>query len=251
MTKLKDKVALITGGTSGIGLAAAALFRNEGAQVIIVGSNQERLAAAKVEVRLTDRDLAVQADLRSPAQIDRLVDQIRDRYGRIDILYANAGLGLAAPLEAVTEAQIDEQFGVNFKGLFFTVQKAVPLMSKGGSIVLTTSFLNTKGVPGLSILSATKAAVRSLARTLAAELAPRGIRVNAVSPGPISTPFASKIGLSEQELKVMAEGVEAQVPLQRFGEAKEVAQAALFLAGSDSSYISGTELVVDGGLSQL
>jgi NAD(P)-dependent dehydrogenase (short-subunit alcohol dehydrogenase family) len=251
MDKLNGKIALITGGSSGIGLAAAALFRSEGANVIIVGSNQERLATAKAAAGLTDQDLAVQVDLRRQAEIDRLVDQLRARYGRIDILYANAGLGRAAPLEAVTEGQIDEQFGVNFKGVFFTVQKVVPLMGKGSSIVLTTSFLNTKGTPGLSILSATKAAVRSLARSLAAELASRGIRVNAVSPGPISTPFASKIGLSEQELKVMAEAVEAQVPLQRFGEAAEVARAALFLAGPDGSFTTGTELVVDGGLSQL
>jgi NAD(P)-dependent dehydrogenase (short-subunit alcohol dehydrogenase family) len=251
MTKLNGKIALITGGTSGIGLSAAALFRSEGARVIIVGSNSERLENARTVALLTDDDLAVQADLKNTADIDRAIDQVRERYGRIDILFANAGLGRAAPLEAVTEAQIDEQFGVNFKGLFFTVQKAVPLMDKGGSIVLTTSFLNTKGTPGLSILSATKAAVRSLARTLGAELAPRGIRVNAVSPGPISTPFASKIGLGEQELKAMAEGVEASVPLQRFGEAEEVARAVLFLAGPDGSYVTGTELVVDGGLSQL
>jgi len=151
----------------------------------------------------------------------------------------------------VTEAQIDEQFGLNFKGLFFTVQKAARLMEKGGSIVLTTSFLNAVGAPGLSILSATKAAVRSLARTLGAELAPRGIRVNAVSPGAISTPFHGKMGLSPDELKAAAEGIEAQVPLQRFGEAEEVARAALFLAGPDSTYVTGTELVVDGGLTQV
>ena len=174
-----------------------------------------------------------------------------DRYGRLDILFANAGLGRVAPLDAVTEEQIDDQFGLNFKGLFFTVQKAVPLMPKGSSIVLTTSFLNEVGTPGLSILSATKAAVRSLARTLGAELAPRGIRINAVSPGPISTPFASKLGLNPQELKAMAEGVEAQVPLQRFGEPDKVAKAVLFLASSDSSFVTGAELVVDGGLSQI
>jgi NAD(P)-dependent dehydrogenase (short-subunit alcohol dehydrogenase family) len=199
MTKLNGKIAVITGGTSGIGLSAASLFRREGARVVIVGSNRERLEAARTAAGLSDDDLAVLADLRNPADIDRLIGQVHDRYGHIDILYANAGLGLAAPLEAVTEAQIDEQLGVNFKGLFFTVQKAVPLMGKGG----------------------------------------------------ISTPFASKIGLNEQELKAMAADVEARVPLQRFGEAEEVARAALFLAGPDGSYITGTELVVDGGLSQL
>jgi NAD(P)-dependent dehydrogenase (short-subunit alcohol dehydrogenase family) len=214
----------------------------------VVGTDEDRLRAA--EGQLGPQGLAIAANLRNPSEIDSVIQKIRERYGRIDIVFANAGLGRAAPLEAVTETQLDEQIDVNFKGLFFTIQKAVPLMSKGGSVVLTTSFLNTKGTPGLSILSATKAAVRSLARTLGAELAPRGIRINAVSPGPISTPFAGKLGLSEQELKAFASGVEGQVPLQRFGEADEVARAALFLASADSSYVTGTELVVDGGLSQ-
>jgi NAD(P)-dependent dehydrogenase (short-subunit alcohol dehydrogenase family) len=247
--KLNGKIALVTGGTSGIGLAAAALFRAEGAQVVVVGNDRDRLASAASMIG--PDTLALGADLRQPAEIGRVIEAIRERFGRLDIVFANAGLGLAAPLEAVTEANIDEQFAVNFKGLFFTVQKAVPLMGKGGSVVLTTSFLNAVGVPGLSILSATKAAVRSLARSLGAELAPRGIRVNAVSPGPTSTPFAGKMGLSQAELKAMAEGVEAQVPLQRFGEAEEVARAALFLASPDSSYVTGAELVVDGGLSQI
>jgi NAD(P)-dependent dehydrogenase (short-subunit alcohol dehydrogenase family) len=178
--KLNDRIALVTGGTSGIGLATATLFAQEGAQVVVVGTDEDRLRAA--EGQLGPQGLAIAANLRNPSEIDSVIQKIRERYGRIDIVFANAGLGRAAPLEAVTETQLDEQIDVNFKGLFFTIQKAVPLMSKGGSIVLTTSFLNTKGTPGLSILSATKAAVRSLARTLGAELAPRGIRINAVSP---------------------------------------------------------------------
>jgi NAD(P)-dependent dehydrogenase (short-subunit alcohol dehydrogenase family) len=244
--KLNNKIALVTGGTSGIGLAAVTLFRREGAKVVVIGTDRERLK--QVETQLGEDGLAMAANLRRPGEIDRVIEAVQDRYGRVDVLFANAGLGRAAPLEAVTEADLDEQFEVNFKGLFLTIQKAVPLIARGGSIVLTTSFLNTKGTPGLSILSATKAAVRSLARTLGAELAPRGIRINAVSPGPISTPFASKMGLSE--LKAFAEGVEGQVPLQRFGEADEVARAALFLASEDSSYVTGIEIVVDGGLSQ-
>ena len=247
--KLYGKIALVTGGTSGIGLAAAKLFLDEGAKVAIVGSDRGRLDEAATT--LGADVLALQADLRRPAEIEAVIEAVRKRHGRIDILFANAGKGLAAPLDAVTEAQIDEQFGLNFKGLFFTVQKAARLMEKGGSIVLTTSFLNAVGAPGLSILSATKAAVRSLARTLGAELAPRGIRVNAVSPGAISTPFHGKMGLSPDELKAAAEGIEAQVPLQRFGEAEEVARAALFLAGPDSTYVTGTELVADGGLTQV
>ena len=247
--KLKDKIALVTGGTSGIGLAAAKLFLEEGAKVAIVGSDRDRLDEAAATL---GRDvLALQADLRRPAEIDTVIEAVRKRHGRIDILFANAGKGLAAPLDAVTEAEIDEQFGLNFKGVFFTVQKAARLMEKGGSIILTTSFLNAVGAPGLSILSATKAATRSLARSLGAELAPRGIRVNAVSPGAISTPFHSKLGLGPDDLKAAAERIEAQVPLQRFGEAEEIARAALFLAGPDSSYVTGTELVVDGGLTQI
>jgi NAD(P)-dependent dehydrogenase (short-subunit alcohol dehydrogenase family) len=247
--KFNGKIALVTGGTSGIGLATAKLFLAEGAKVAIVGSDRGRLDEAVTT--LAADVLALQADLRSPAEIDAAIEALRKRHGRIDILFANAGKGLAAPLDAVTEAQIDEQFGLNFKGLFFTVQKAARLMEKGGSIVLTTSFLNAVGASGLSILSATKAAVRSLARTLGAELAPRGIRVNAVSPGAISTPFHGKMGLGPDELKAAAEGIEAQVPLHRFGEAEEIARAALFLAGPDSTYVTGTELVVDGGLTQV
>ncbi len=246
---LSGKVALITGGSSGIGLAAAALFHSEGAHVIAVGTDPDRLGV--VSAAMGGNSLALRADLRRSADIDRVIEVARERFGRLDILFANAGVGLAAPFEAVTESQIDEQFAVNFKGLFFTVQKAVPLMDRGASIVLTTSFLNTTGTPGMSVLSASKAAVRSLARSLGAELATRGIRVNALSPGPIETAFVGKLGLSPGELTAMAESVRSQVPLQRFGEAEEVAHAALYLASSDSSYVTGTELVVDGGLTQV
>jgi NAD(P)-dependent dehydrogenase (short-subunit alcohol dehydrogenase family) len=247
--KLDDKVALITGGTSGIGLETAKLFRDEGARVIVTGTNPAHIEEAS---RALGADvLVLRVDLRVPGELDQMIDTIRDKFTHLDILFANAGVGFAAPLEAVTEAQIDEQFSVNFKGIFFTVQKAAPILSKGASVVLTTSFLNAVGTPGLSILSATKAAVRSLARSLGAELAPRGIRVNAVSPGPISTPFHGKLGLSEKQLKDAAAGIEAQVPLHRFGEAAEIAKAALFLASADSSFMTGAELVVDGGLTQL
>jgi len=245
--KLKNKVALITGGTSGIGLEAAKLFRNEGARLIVSGINPARLQEASRH--LGPDVLAVRADLRVRADIDELIYTIQKKFGHLDVLFANAGIGLAAPLEAVTEEQIDEQFSVNFKGIFLTIQKAAPLLGKRGSIVVTTSFLNAVGTPGLSVLSATKAAVRSLVRSLGAELAPRGIRVNAVSPGPINTPFHGKLGLSENELGKAAARIEAQVPLHRFGKADEIAKAALFLASEDSSFMTGAELVVDGGLS--
>jgi NAD(P)-dependent dehydrogenase (short-subunit alcohol dehydrogenase family) len=247
--KLSNKIALITGGTSGIGLEAARLFRDEGAHVIIVGQDSARLQSAGHD--LGSNVTSLRGDLRKSADIDLIVAKIREQFGRIDVLFANAGMGIAAPLEVVTEEQIDEQFDVNFKGVFFTVQKAAPLLSKGGSVVLTTSFLNEVGAPGLSILSASKAAVRSLARSLGAELAPRGIRVNAVSPGPISTPFHGKLGLSAKQLDEAASSIEQQVPLRRFGEAAEIAKAAVFLASDDSSFMTGSELIVDGGITQL
>jgi NAD(P)-dependent dehydrogenase (short-subunit alcohol dehydrogenase family) len=245
--RLRNKVALITGGTSGIGLEAAKLFRDEGAHVIVSGINPARLQEASRQ--LGPGVLVLRADLRVRTDIDELIATVRERFTHLDILFANAGVGFAAPLETVTEDQIDEQFAINFKGVFFAVQKTAPILSKGASIVLTTSFLNAVGTPGLSVLSATKAAVRSLARSLGAELAPRGIRVNAVSPGPISTPFHSKLGLSEKELTEVAAGIRAQVPLHRYGEADEIAKAALFLASEDSSFMTGAEVVVDGGLS--
>jgi NAD(P)-dependent dehydrogenase (short-subunit alcohol dehydrogenase family) len=247
--KLSNKIVLVTGGTSGIGLEAAKLFREEGASVIIVGQNPDRLQAAARE--FGDSVTLLRGDVSKPANVESVVEQIRQKFGRIDVVFANAGMGLAAPLEAVTEDQIDAQFGVNFKGVFFTIQKAAPLLAKGGSVVVTTSFLNEVGTPGLSILSATKAAVRSLVRSLGAELAPRGIRVNAVSPGPVSTPFHGKLGLSGQQLDEAASAIEDQVPLHRFGEAGEIAKAALFLASDDSSFMTGSEVVVDGGISQL
>jgi NAD(P)-dependent dehydrogenase (short-subunit alcohol dehydrogenase family) len=247
--KLSNKIALITGGTSGIGLEAARLFREVGATVVIVGQNPARLQSAAAE--LGEGVTGLRGDLSNPDQIDNIIEQIRQTLGRLDVLFANAGMGLAAPLEAVTDDQIDKQFAVNFKGVFFTIQKSVPLLAEGSSIILTTSYLNEVGVPGLSILSASKAAVRSLARSLGAELAPRGIRVNAVSPGPISTPFGSKLGLSEKQLNEAAATIEDEDPLHRFGEAVEIAKAAAFLASNDSSFMTGSEMVVDGGVTQL
>ena len=246
--KLNGKTVLITGGTTGIGLETAKLLHSEGAQVIVTGVNPERIAAASAE--LGPEVTVLYADLRKPGDLDAVIDIVRSRFRQLDILFANAGVGTVAPLEAVTEEQVDDQFSINFKGIFFTVQKAAPLMAKGGSIVLTTSFLNAVGAPGFSILSASKAAVRSLARTLGAELAPRGIRVNAVSPGPTATPFHGKLGLTDSELSEAAASIQSQIPLGRFGEAHEIAKAVLFLASDDASFITGTEIVADGGFAQ-
>jgi NAD(P)-dependent dehydrogenase (short-subunit alcohol dehydrogenase family) len=246
--KLRNKVAFVTGGTSGIGLETAKLFRDEGAKVIVTGTNPARLEEAARILGETVTVLSV--DLRDPAQIDRAIKEVGAKHEHIDIVFANAGAGTAAALEAVTLEQINEQFSLNFNGLFFTIQKTAPLLTRGSAIVVTTSFLNEVGAPGLSILSATKAAVRSLVRSIGAELAPRGIRINAVSPGPIATAFHSKLGLSESQLDDAGAAIQAAVPLKRFGEAHEIATAALFLASDDSSFMTGTEIVVDGGLSQ-
>jgi len=246
--KLNGKTVLITGGTTGIGLETAKLLSGEGAKVIVTGVNAERIEEARKV--LGEDVLVVAADLRKSRDLDNVIETVKDRFGKLDILFANAGVGTVAPLDAVTEEQIDNQFSINFKGIFFTVQNAAPLMGKGGSIVLTTSFLNEVGAPGFSILSATKAAVRSLARTLGAELAPRGIRVNAISPGPIATTFHSKLGLTDAQLGEAAASIQASIPLGRFGEAAEIAKAVLFLSSDESSFMTGTELVADGGLSQ-
>jgi NAD(P)-dependent dehydrogenase (short-subunit alcohol dehydrogenase family) len=247
--KFSNKVVLVTGGTSGIGLEAAKQFRDEGAKVVVLGTNEKRLQEA--ENALGDTATVLRADLRDPAQIDKAVAEVIETHGHIDVVFANAGAGQAAPFDAVTAEQIDEQFSLNVTGLFFTLQKAAPHLRAGGSIVVTTSFLNAVGAPGLSILSATKAAVRSLVRSVGAELAPRGIRINAVSPGPIDTPFAGKLGIPQEDLKKAGESLVASVPLKRAGTAAEVAKAVLFLASDDASYVTGAELAVDGGLTQI
>ncbi|MDB5977294.1 MAG: hypothetical protein JWR07_4054 [Nevskia sp.] len=246
--KLKNKVAFITGGTSGIGLETAKLFIKEGAEVVIVGSDAQRLDAAGEQ--LGGKALLIKADLRKVEDIERAVEETRTAHGHIDVVFANAGASSVRPLEAITPEYVQDNFALNFNGTFFTIQKTVPLIRQGGSIIVTTSFLNAIGMPGLSILAATKAATRSLVRTLGAELAPRGIRVNAISPGAISTPFYGKMGLTEEQLSGVASALTAKIGLKRFGEPAELAKTALFLASDDSSYTTGTEAVVDGGLTQ-
>jgi len=245
--RLQDKTAVITGGSSGIGFATARRFIDNGAKVLITGQDPARLAAAGRELGA----LTQVADVRKPADLHALAAFAKEQLGRLDILFANAGVAFPTPLEDTREARFDEIFDINVKGVFFTVQALVPLMTQGGSVVLNTSWLDQVGTPGLSLLSASKAAVRSLTRTLAAELVPLGVRVNAVSPGAISTPIHGKTGMSPEALHAFAAQLTQRIPLQRFGEADEVAAAVLFLASDESRYMLGAELVVDGGFSQI
>ena len=249
MAKLDGKIALITGGTSGIGLATAKQFVNEGAYVYISGRRAQELAAAVKEI---DRNVTgVQGDMSNLADLDRLFAQVEREKGRLDVVFANAGIAQYAPLGKITEEHYDSIFDVNVKGLLFTVQKALPLMPDGGSIILNASIVASKGLPANSVYSATKAAVRSFARTWTTDLKDRHIRVNAVSPGPILTPglhdLVDSTGAGEQRLKMLS----STVPLGRLGAPSEIAKAVVFLASDDSSYITGTELFVDGGMAQV
>ncbi|MBI4902108.1 MAG: glucose 1-dehydrogenase [Acidobacteria bacterium] len=249
MGKLNGKIALITGGSTGIGLATAKLFLQEGAQVIITGRSAGSLTDAQQE--LGPKALVVQSDAAKLEDIDKLIETVKAKFGRIDILFANAGIAKFAPVEQVAEAAFDEQFQTNVKGLYFTVQKALALIPDGGSILLNASVVSRKGFPGTSIYSATKAAVRSIGRTLAAELAPRKIRVNTISPGPVTTPIYGKLGMDPAATKQFEENMAQNVGLKRFGQADEIAKVAVFLASDDASYVVGTELFVDGGFAEL
>ncbi|HVK93832.1 MAG TPA: SDR family oxidoreductase [Noviherbaspirillum sp.] len=249
MNKLNGKTVLITGGSSGIGLATAKLFKEQGANLIVTGRDPRGLEQAREE--LGSDALVIQSDASSLVEIDSLLEQVKSRFGRLDILFVNAGVAKAAPLEAVSESQFDEIMDVNLKGVFFTVQKALPLFGSTGSIIVTTSIVNQMGVPNFSVYGASKAALRSLVKTLGLELISRGIRVNAVSPGPIETPIYSRFGLPNEIVPAVKSEIENKSPIKRFGSSDEVAKAVLFLASDDSSYIVGAEIVVDGGMALL
>ena len=243
--RLEKKVALITGGNSGIGLATAKQFVKEGAYVFITGRRKEELAAAVKEI---GRNVTgIPGDVSNLDDLDRLFAQIKREKGRLDIVFANAGFAKFASLGKITEEHYDSLFNANVKGLLFTVQKALPLMPDGASIILNASIVSKKGTPEWSVYSATKAAVRSFARTWTSDLKSRRIRVNAVSPGYTDTAPWRSIKGAEQVMQTISNGI----PLGRFGTPDEIAKAALFLASDDSSYITGTELFVDGGFAQV
>jgi|SRR5215469_99055 len=244
-----SKVAVITGGNSGIGLAAAKAFAAEGASIVIAGRDRKTLNAAAQEIG--GDVLAVQADVANLNDLDRLFAETKARFGKIDALFVNAGVARFGPIEETTEAQFVDQVAINLKGSFFTIQRALPLLSDNASIIINTTTISRLGLPGTSVYAATKAALRSLTRTLSAELAHRGIRVNAIAPGPIETPIYGRLGLSQEAVNEMATGILSRVPMKRFGKAEEVANSVLFLASPESAYILGVEINVDGGMGQL
>ena len=249
MSKLKGKVAVITGGNSGIGLATAQQFVSDGAYVFITGRRQSELDSAATQIG-KNNVTAVQGDVSNLADLDRLYATVKEQKGKINVLFANAGTIGAAPLGEISEEHFDKTFGINVKGLLFTVQKALPLFQDGGSIILNASVAASKGFEATSVYSATKAAIRSFARTWTADLKQRKIRVNAISPGRIDTPIFNGV-LNEEQTNQFNATIVANVPLGRMGNPDEVAKAASFLASDDSSYITGTELSVDGGLAQI
>jgi NAD(P)-dependent dehydrogenase (short-subunit alcohol dehydrogenase family) len=249
MKRLEGKVAVVTGGNSGIGLATAKRLQDEGAKVAISGRSKKTLDEA---VRTIGNGLlAVQADVAKFADTDKLYAEVSQKLGKIDVLFVNAGVAKFAPLADTSEDLYDEQFDINIKGAYFTIQKALPFLNDGASIILNTSVAGQKGSAGATAYSATKAALRSLARTVAAELVGRGIRVNAVAPGPIVTPIFGRTGLPKEVFDEFAKELLAQVPMKRFGQPEEVAGVVAFLASQDASYITGVEINVDGGYGQI
>ena len=249
MARLTGKVAVVTGGNSGIGLATAKRFREEGAKVVISGRDQRTLDEAIKTIG--GEVVAVRADVAKLSDLDKLYRTVSEKFGRIDVLFANAGIAKFAPLAESTEALYDETFDINVKGVYFTIQKALPLLNDGASIIINSSVASESGVADTSIYSATKAAIRSFARTLTAELVGRGIRINVVSPGPIRTPIFGRNGLSQDQIDDVARMLVSKVPMNRFGQPEEVADTVLFLASQEASYITGVDINVDGGMGQV
>ena len=249
MKGLKGKVAVVTGGNSGIGLAAAKRLQEEGARVAISGRSARTLEEAVKSIG--NGIVAVQADVAKMGDIDRLYQTVSQKLGRIDVLFVNAGVAKLAPLAETPESLYDEVFDTDTKGAYFTVQKALPYLNDGGSIILNASVAGKKGIPGSSVYSAAKAALRSLARTIASELVGRGIRVNVVSPGPILTPIFERNDLPGEERERLQRQLIDAVPMKRLGKPEEVAGVVAFLASSDASFITGEEIHVDGGMGQV
>jgi NAD(P)-dependent dehydrogenase (short-subunit alcohol dehydrogenase family) len=249
MKRLEGKIAVVTGGNSGIGLATAKLLHHEGAKVAISGRDEISLAAARKEISADT--LAIRADISKPEDLDALFAKVVKAFGKIDILFANAGVAKFAAIGDTTEALFDEVFDINVKGTFFTVKKSLTYLNDGAAIVLNTTFADRVGLPGSSVYAASKAALRSLVRVAAAELVGPGIRVNAVSPGPIATPIFGKLGMAKEAVDELAGAILGRVPMKRLGQGEDIANAVVFLASPQASYITGVELNVDGGAGQV
>ena len=246
MKRFEGKVAMVTGGNSGIGLAAAKAFAREGAQVAVTGRDEGTLKNAEKEIG--SGALAIRADAARIADLDAAMAKVRDQFKRIDALFVNAGIGKFVPIAEVTEAMFDEIVTINLKGAFFTVQKALPLMVRGSAVVLNASINAHVGLPGTTVYGATKAAVVNMAKTMSADLAERGIRVNAVSPGPVETPIFGRAGISSEQSRQTKEWLQNQTLVKRMAEPEEIAEAVLYLSSDVSSFVVGTELVIDGGM---
>lgn len=247
MSRLENKVAVITGGSSGIGLATAKEFIAKGAYVVITGRTKSTLLEAEQSIGHPNL-LTLQSDTSKITDLETLYQTVGEKFGKIDTLFVNAGVGKLAPFEHITEDQFDQSMDINFKGAFFAVQKALPYLNEGASVILLSSVNAHAAMPNTSVYGPSKAAMNSLGKIIAAELAPRGIRVNIVSPGPIQTPFFGKVGLPQEAVQQFAGVLIKKIPLQRFGQAEEVAKAVVYLASDDSQFITGAELLVDGGI---
>ncbi|HTJ45517.1 MAG TPA: SDR family oxidoreductase [Kofleriaceae bacterium] len=243
---LEGKVALVTGGTTGIGLATALAFRDAGAKVVVTGANPDNLAKARDALGPTA--VAIRADARSVDDAVRLADELKARFGGVDVVFLNAGVARFAPLDAIDERFYDDIMDINVKGVVFTLRQVLPLLRDGASVLVNTSVVAEKGVANASIYSASKGALAALVRSLAVELAGRGVRVNAIAPGPIATPIYGKTGLPAAAVEALQADMASRVPQRRFGAADEVARTALFLASPAASYVTGAEIPVDGGL---
>ncbi len=249
MGKLNQKVAIVTGATSGMGLETAKLFLEEGAKVVLTGRSQEKLQA--IENQLSGNYLLIPAEASSISDSKNLISMTVEKFGKIDVMFLNAGVFRMEGIGALTEAIFDEVYNVNLKGPLFTVNEANAYLNEGASIIFNTSVTNVKGFPAMTAYASSKAALRSVTKTLASEFGPRGIRVNSLSPGPIDTPIYGKHNVPQDQINDMASSFPSMVPLGRFGQSSEIAEVALFLASKDSSYITGAEIPVDGGFAQV
>src|SRR5215469_3128594 len=247
--RFQGKVAVVTGGNSGIGLGVAKAYAQEGARVAITGRNEKSLEAAAKEIG--DGTVAIQSDAGKVAEIEGAFKKISERFGRIDALFVNAGVAKLLPFEKITEELFDETVDINMKGVFFTMQQAIPLMPKGSAIVLNASINAHLGMPGTTVYGASKAAVISMAKTFSAELLERGIRVNAISPGPITSALLARGGMTQEKLQETKDWIESQVPIKRFGTPEEIAAGVLYLTAPESAFVVGAELIIDGGMATL